>query len=268
MIALLKRSLELKPSRRFEDGGQMLAAYLRAKPKVLRHCDAAPRRRKDQAAPRSGIGKKSGSSSFCGNSAGSWKRTSNAAAATGRSPNTCRPARGAALAAKCCATKRRFPPAARAAIAARSSIGTTAPGATAPASKMFRTRSTPTGATWPAAATPKCDRKDLMPFMRYCPWCHTKVRQAWKIAGSTDTCRKCGWGVAARFLDALPVVRRQGSRSAIIRRPVLNAAQSDCLRYRARPREIHAARWDVCLGHGAAVRHDFADCVADASVHV
>ena len=44
MIALLKRALELKPSRRFEDCGQMLAAYLRAKPKVLRHYDrvAAP----------------------------------------------------------------------------------------------------------------------------------------------------------------------------------------------------------------------------------
>src|SRR5262245_64016579 len=48
MIVLLKRSLEMKPSRRFEDGGQMLAAYLRAKPKVLRHYDRArrPKRKK------------------------------------------------------------------------------------------------------------------------------------------------------------------------------------------------------------------------------
>ncbi len=42
MITVLKRALELKPSRRFEDGGQMLAAYLRAKPKVLRYRDTAP----------------------------------------------------------------------------------------------------------------------------------------------------------------------------------------------------------------------------------
>ena len=28
---------------------------------------------------------------------------------------------------------------------------------------------------------PACRRKDLMPFMRYCPWCRTKVRRAWKI---------------------------------------------------------------------------------------
>src|SRR4029079_6210542 len=46
MITLLKRSLELKPSRRFEDGGMMLAAYLRAKPKVLRHYDRARRPKK------------------------------------------------------------------------------------------------------------------------------------------------------------------------------------------------------------------------------
>jgi hypothetical protein len=46
---------------------------------------------------------------------------------------------------------------------------------------------------------PKCERTDLMPFMRYCPWCRTKVRQKWKIAGSNDTCGKCGWGVLREF---------------------------------------------------------------------
>jgi hypothetical protein len=46
---------------------------------------------------------------------------------------------------------------------------------------------------------PKCDRADLMPFMRYCPWCRTKVRQKWKITGSADTCGNCGWGVLREF---------------------------------------------------------------------
>jgi hypothetical protein len=50
----------------------------------------------------------------------------------------------------------------------------------------------------------KCERKDLMPFMRYCPWCRTKVRQNWKIAGSTHTCRKCGWGVLRDFWTHCP----------------------------------------------------------------
>ena len=52
----------------------------------------------------------------------------------------------------------------------------------------------------------KCDRKKLMPFMRYCPWCHTKVRQKWKIEGSDDTLRQVRLGRAARILVALPVV--------------------------------------------------------------
>jgi hypothetical protein len=43
-----------------------------------------------------------------------------------------------------------------------------------------------------------------MPFMRYCPWCHTKVRQEWKIAGSNDVCGKCGWGVVRDFWSHCP----------------------------------------------------------------
>ena len=42
-------------------------------------------------------------------------------------------------------------------------------------------------------------RQPLMPFMRYCPWCRTKVRRAWKLEGSRDTCRTCKWGIAADF---------------------------------------------------------------------
>ena len=50
----------------------------------------------------------------------------------------------------------------------------------------------------------KCSRKLLMPFMRYCPWCHRKVRRNWKIPESTKTCRHCGWGVAAGFWSHCP----------------------------------------------------------------
>lgn len=45
----------------------------------------------------------------------------------------------------------------------------------------------------------KCDRKELMPFMCYCPWCKGKVQRKWKIEGSKDTCISCGWGVVAGF---------------------------------------------------------------------
>ncbi|MDA1062909.1 MAG: serine/threonine-protein kinase [Proteobacteria bacterium] len=39
----------------------------------------------------------------------------------------------------------------------------------------------------------------LMPFMRYCPWCHSKVRKPWKIAGHKDNCTSCHWSIAKEF---------------------------------------------------------------------
>jgi len=42
-------------------------------------------------------------------------------------------------------------------------------------------------------------RSPLMPFMRYCPWCRTKVRRAWKLPGSKHSCRACKWGIAKEF---------------------------------------------------------------------
>ena len=42
-------------------------------------------------------------------------------------------------------------------------------------------------------------RSPLMPFMRYCPWCRSKVRRAWKLAGSKHSCKACKWGIAEEF---------------------------------------------------------------------
>ncbi len=39
----------------------------------------------------------------------------------------------------------------------------------------------------------------LMPFMRYCPWCRSKVKRKWPLAGSRKRCGSCGWGIAAEF---------------------------------------------------------------------
>ncbi|HUT57327.1 MAG TPA: serine/threonine-protein kinase [Phycisphaerae bacterium] len=52
--------------------------------------------------------------------------------------------------------------------------------------------------------SPVCDRRDLMPFMRYCPWCHRKVRRRWKVPGSDQKCPSCGWGVVADFWNYCP----------------------------------------------------------------
>ena len=50
----------------------------------------------------------------------------------------------------------------------------------------------------------KCSRKDLMPFMRYCPWCRTKVARKWKLPESGKRCEKCSWGVASDYWSACP----------------------------------------------------------------
>ena len=42
-------------------------------------------------------------------------------------------------------------------------------------------------------------RGKLMPFMRYCPWCRTKVKGPWKLTGSRTRCRSCKWGIAGEF---------------------------------------------------------------------
>lgn len=42
-------------------------------------------------------------------------------------------------------------------------------------------------------------RQPMMPFMRYCPWCRTKIRKPWKLANSKKTCRACNWGIASDF---------------------------------------------------------------------
>jgi len=49
----------------------------------------------------------------------------------------------------------------------------------------------------------RCSNKrckgQLMPFMRYCPWCRMKVRRAWPLPGSRHRCKACGWGIAREF---------------------------------------------------------------------
>lgn len=62
-------------------------------------------------------------------------------------------------------------------------------------------------------ANQRC-RGDLMPFMRYCPWCRTKVKRPWKLAGSTAKCHSCKSGIARDFWNycawcRTPVRRKQ-----------------------------------------------------------
>jgi serine/threonine-protein kinase len=53
-------------------------------------------------------------------------------------------------------------------------------------------------------SNPACERRELLPFARYCPWCNAKVRRAWKLADTKDACRSCGSGIVREFWDFCP----------------------------------------------------------------
>ncbi|MCK5406374.1 MAG: protein kinase [Candidatus Krumholzibacteria bacterium] len=54
-----------------------------------------------------------------------------------------------------------------------------------------------------SCSNPAC-RGPLMPFMKYCPWCRTKVSRKWKIESSAHKCPKCGWGTLKDFWTHCP----------------------------------------------------------------
>jgi len=52
-------------------------------------------------------------------------------------------------------------------------------------------------------ANRKC-RGPLAPFMRYCPWCRSKVKKPWVLPGSKEKCPSCHWGIDSRFWEHCP----------------------------------------------------------------
>ena len=50
----------------------------------------------------------------------------------------------------------------------------------------------------------ECERRLLMPFMRYCPWCRRKVRKHWPLPNTKDACPSCHWGLAKDFWSFCP----------------------------------------------------------------
>lgn len=56
----------------------------------------------------------------------------------------------------------------------------------------------------PNCTNPRCERKQLLPFMRYCCWCKQKVKKIWKLEGSKDYCPGCSWGVTREYWSHCP----------------------------------------------------------------
>lgn len=49
-----------------------------------------------------------------------------------------------------------------------------------------------------------CPRQSVSPLMRYCPWCHTKIAKPWKVEHARDRCQRCDWGVLREYWNVCP----------------------------------------------------------------
>jgi serine/threonine-protein kinase len=203
MIAVLRRALEMKPSRRFEDGGQMLAAYLRAKPKVLRH-RAQRRRRKKAKTTTKRHWKEIRQQQF-------QRQFGRVLEMNFKCDRCDGPVSEYMQACPWCGVDRKifrgettFP-----ACCPRCNRGTKldwryCPWCYGPGFEDVSSRQYDDRRYIVRCRNAKCDRRLWIPFMRYCPWCHVKVRHTWKIVGSADTCNKCGWGVVRDYWGRCP----------------------------------------------------------------
>jgi serine/threonine-protein kinase len=201
MIAVLTRALDLKPARRFAHAGQMLSAYRRAKPKTLRHAARGVRKKKSttkrhwkeirQRQFLRQFGQALAARQKCGKCGGPVSEPMHACPWCGVGRNVIRDP--TAFPARCPRCRRGVK------LDWQYCPWCYGPGFAGVSQRHYSDRR-----YVGRCRNVKCDRKELMAFMRYCPWCRTKVRQPWKIAGSSHTCHQCGWGVLRDFWSHCP----------------------------------------------------------------
>ncbi len=51
---------------------------------------------------------------------------------------------------------------------------------------------------------PDCERKEVFPFMRYCPWCNRKVKKTFRLEPRGTLCPHCDQGIAADYWSHCP----------------------------------------------------------------
>lgn len=198
MVDLIAKAIEVDERRRWKDAGQMLTAFRRLKPKAL---SPGSRRRKRPARGKDWkehrqrqfartFGKSLGHTASCGSCGGQVAMTM----------GTC----------PWCGTARK-----------RQVEQTDFPANCPRCRRGWKLDWTWCPWCWGAAAGPLEDRSysdrrysahcesascegPLMPFMRYCPWCHTKLKTPWALAGSNERCSGCGWGVAGDYWSHCP----------------------------------------------------------------
>lgn len=64
----------------------------------------------------------------------------------------------------------------------------------------------------------KCERKEALPFSRYCPWCRTGITRSWKLPGKSIPCSRCGCHTSPDAWDFCPWCGKNERRSGKVNR--------------------------------------------------
>jgi serine/threonine-protein kinase len=200
LINLLRRSLEMDPKKRFADGGQMLSAFLRIKPRLVAR---TPRRKRREAVSdgewrlarfrefRRRYGKVLETRHTCGKCSGPISEFMPFCPWCGAHHRVFR-------------QQTRFPgrcPRCKRGVKADWRFCPWCYGASIQEPSTREYDDVRYSARCKNAG---CGRKDLMPFMRYCPWCRTKVQRPWKVEDSKNKCPSCSWGVLGAYWSHCP----------------------------------------------------------------
>jgi hypothetical protein len=219
MAAVLRRALQVDSKARFADAGRMLSAFLAAKSKSLRLVNRKANARAERAS-------RNGKATTRGVTSRDWKTVrlrqfrrefGKQLAARGDCPRCEGPiAESMAWCPWCRHRIRSWPLAAKP--TARAATGTRC----ARCRRGVRAdwRFCPWcwgGLIGPSSSRPsrdphylslcrgpRCTRRLLLPFMRYCPWCNARVQRRWPIVGSSGRCGGCGWGVLNEYWSNCP----------------------------------------------------------------
>ncbi|MDA7979790.1 MAG: protein kinase [Pirellulales bacterium] len=203
-VKLLNKALEVDPNRRFRDAGQMLAAFNRIKAKVLRYCGKKPRSSASKPTNRKSDWQTIRRRQFQREFAKVLETRHECSACGG-------PVSEAMIACPWCGKGRekhegdtRFShqcPRCHRGMKADWSYCAWCFG---PGFEPASSRSLSDTRYVARCTHSGCAGKELMPWMRYCPWCRRKVRQKWQIAGSSGRCRRCGWGIVRDYWNHCP----------------------------------------------------------------
>lgn len=210
LIEVIRKSLEFKPARRYRDAQQMLTAFRRVKRKAMVHKASGKRRRRTTKTARDwrqvrydqfrkSFGRLLESRHSCPKCEGPVSESMRACPWCGMARKKHRD--DVAFPARCPRCERGV-----------KLDWLYCPWCFGPGFKNVATRSYGDKRYEAFCSNPAC-RGELMPFMKYCPWCKRAVKKPWKIEGVRDKCPSCRCGVVEGFWLFCPwCTKRIGKR--------------------------------------------------------